>query len=74
MFGSQVGVQVSAGAGQGLGLSPSRIWGAKRLGAGQTPVRALCFFELRALFISLMTAFYFDMSYGQPSDTYTGQD
>jgi len=27
-----------------------------------------------ALFIALMTALYFDMSYGQPSDSYTGQD
>jgi hypothetical protein len=29
---------------------------------------------LIALLISLMIALYFDMSYGQPADTYTGQD
>jgi hypothetical protein len=29
---------------------------------------------LMALFITLMTALYFDMSYGQPADSYTGQD
>jgi hypothetical protein len=29
---------------------------------------------LGALFVALMTALYFDMSYGQPPDSYTGQD
>jgi hypothetical protein len=29
---------------------------------------------LMALVIALITALYFDMSYGQPPDTYTGQD
>jgi len=29
---------------------------------------------LMALFFALATALYFDMSYGQPPDSYTGQD